>query len=374
MPTEVLKVNPEGNYRKILNRAAELLRSGRLVAFPTETVYGVGARADLPTAMAALREVKGRDGDKPFTLHIGQVDDVHRYVPNLRGMARRLVGKAWPGPLTIVFPVEEPLSAPIIRELGSELVDLLYHDGTIGIRCPADPIAADLLCAVDAPVVAASANRAGQEPPRSAEGVIAELDGAVDLLIDGGQTRYAKASTVVRLRNDAFEILREGVIDERSLRRYGALQILFVCSGNTCRSPMAAALCREILARRLGCSPAALADRGITVSSAGAGSMGGAPASEGAVRAMANRGVDIGEHVARPLDVETINRADRIYCMTQAHVDAVLWLVPSAAERTQLLGGDVEIEDPFGGPDERYEACAVDLQSALERRIEEMLA
>jgi protein-tyrosine phosphatase len=374
MPTEVLKVDPEGNYGEIVQRAAAALRAGRLVAFPTETVYGVGVRADSTEAVAALRAVKGRSESKPFTLHIGRRDEVHRYVPNLRGMARRFVRKAWPGPVTIVFAIDEPRSAPVIQELGAERIGLMYHDGSIGIRCPADPVAADLLIAAGVPVVAASANRAGRPAPRSAAEVVAELNGDVDLLVDSGTSRYATASTVVLLRDDAWQVLREGVIDERTLRRYGALNILFVCTGNTCRSPMAAALCREEIAQRLGCSPQALADRGITVTSAGAAAFDGARVSEGAVRAISRLGLDVADHTSRSLDVETINRADRIYCMTRGHVDAVVSLVPSAEDRTELLGGDNEIEDPIGGTDEHYAFCAADLHAHIQRRVEEMLA
>jgi protein-tyrosine phosphatase len=288
-------------------------------------------------------------------------------------MARRFVRRAWPGPVTIVFPVDEPRDAPVIRDVGSEHIPLMYYDNTIGIRCPDDAIASKLLSDLDAPVVAASANRAGSPPPRSADGVIAELNGAVDVLLDGGVARYAKASTVVRLRPDGFDVLREGVIDERTLRRFAALNVLFVCSGNTCRSPMAAALCRDALARRLGCSVAALADRGITVSSAGATSSGGSPATEAAMAAMSRRGIDISDHVAQPLDAGIIQRADHIYGMTRAHANAVVDLVPSAAARTELLGGDAEIEDPFGGTDEGYEHSVAAIEAALQRRLAELL-
>ena len=374
MAIEVLKIESVGNYRETLRRAAEMLRAGRLVAFPTETVYGVGARGDRREAVAGLRAVKGRSESKPFTLHIGDPQEIHRYVPHMTAFTRRFVRKAWPGPVTLVFPVAEPLEAPAIRDAGAECVDLLYHDRTIGVRCPADNVAADLLIMAAVPIVAASANRADNPPPRSADGVVAELDGDVDLLLDGGTARYAKASTVVRLGADGFEVLRDGVIDERTLRRYAALNILFVCSGNTCRSPMAAAICSHELARRMGCSVGELVDRGVTVSSAGAGSFGGAPASDGATKVLARRSMDLSGHVASGLDVESINRADHIYCMTASHRDAVQALVPSAASRTQLLAGEAEIDDPFGGTDEQYERCATDIQTAVVRRVEEVLA
>jgi protein-tyrosine phosphatase len=227
---------------------------------------------------------------------------------------------------------------------------------------------------VDAPVVAASANRAGAAPPRSAEEAVAALDGEVTLVLDGGMTRYAKASTVVRLEDDGFRVLRAGVIDERFVRRYGSLNIVFVCSGNTCRSPMAEAMLKAMLAERLDCSRDELAARDIYVRSAGAASFGGSPASEGAINAMRRRGLDISRHSAAELNPELIQQADYIFGMTRSHVDAVLSLVPSAADRTALIAEDEEIDDPYGGPDERYEACAATIEKALKRRVQEIMA
>jgi protein-tyrosine phosphatase len=372
MPTEVLRLDPQRDYRAEITRAANLLRDGGLVGFPTETVYGVGARADLPAAIAALREVKGRAETKPFTLHIGRPDDVHQYVPDLTALARRFIRKAWPGPVTLVFSVDDPASTPAVKQFGSSLVERLYFERTLGVRCPDDPIATALLTEAAVPVVAASANRAGNPPPRSAEGVLAELDGAIPLLLDGGWSRYAKPSTVVRLDASGYHVLREGVVDERTLKRYGSLTILFVCSGNTCRSPMAAALCRRLLSDRLGCKPEELERFGVRVTSAGAHGFGGGPASAGAIEALARRGFDLSSHTARALDVDSVQHADHIFGMTHAHVEAVAALVPGAADKTRLLAEDEDINDPYGGPTSAYEECAKRLEAALERRLAEI--
>jgi L-threonylcarbamoyladenylate synthase len=373
MATEIVPIDRTGDYRPQVAQALAVLRAGGLVGFPTETVYGVGARADSADAVARLRDVKSRADTKPFSVHVGRVDQVTRFVPEMGPRIRRLIRKALPGPVTLVFEVADPTQAPVVQEAGPHCVELMYHAGTIGIRCPDDAVAGDLLGDAEFPVVAASANRVNQPPPRSAEGVVAELDGRLDLLLDGGETRYAQASTVVRLRGDAFEVLRAGIIEERTLRRYASLNILFVCSGNTCRSPMAETMCRAALAERLSCSVADLADRDITVQSAGTAGWGGSPASQGAVGAMARRQLDLAGHVAKSLDVETIHQADHIYCMTRSHREAVLALVPSAAERTVLLADDGEIADPFGGSDADYVACAADIDAALRRRMDEML-
>lgn len=369
MPTEVLTCLDTKAYDEVVAKAASLLSAGKLVAIPTETVYGVAARADSVEAIATLKQVKGRDAAKPFSLHIGGPDDVHRYVPELSQTAKRIIRRAWPGPLSVVFPVKSPNDAPIVEELGPEVIDLLYHEQTIGVRCPDHRVAIDVLSRVPHPVVAASANRAGQPPPRDIAGVLAELDGDVALAIDGGTTQYEGPSTVVRLDGDGFEVLREGVVSTRVLKKYMTVNILFVCSGNTCRSPMAEALCRQEIAKGQGCSVDELADRGIYVRSAGASSFGGGPASGGAVQAVKELGANLDDHHAQSLDQVLINSADHIFCMTSGHVEAVKSLVPDVGDKVQLLIEGRDVNDPFGGSAEEYQRCAQQISAAVQERL-----
>lgn len=371
MKTEVVNVRQEEGYVDSIRRAARLLEQGGLVAFPTETVYGIGANAADPTAIDRLRNLKERPEAKPFTLHIPGRSRLEWYVPSLSGTARRLVNKAWPGPLTVVFPVERPEAAPIASRLPAGRTDLLYHERTIGVRCPDDSVAVDLLASTDAPVVAASANAAGNPAPVNADEVLAELDGRIDLVLDGGTTRYARASTVVRVTEDGCEVLREGVYDERMIRRFLSVSYLFVCTGNTCRSPMAAALCRRLLAEKLGVTVEGLEKRGYTVHSAGVFARAGGRVSEGAVSALLSLGIDLSAHRTQPLTVEQVHAADRVFAMCREHRDAVVRMVPSAAEKTVLLDAEGDIDDPIGAGDDVYRACASRIESALRRRLEE---
>lgn len=372
MPTEVLTCSDSKAYEGIVAKAAALLSAGELVAIPTETVYGVAARADSADAISALKRVKGRDASKPFSLHIAGPDDVHRYVPELSQVAKRIIRRAWPGPLSVVFPVESPQDAQIVSELGPEVVNLLYHERTIGVRCPDHRVAIDVLSRVPHPVVAASANRAGQPPPRDIEGVLAELDGDLALAIDGGTTQFEGPSTVVRLDKNGFEVLREGVVSPRVLKKYMTVNLLFVCSGNTCRSPMAEALCRFEIAKAQGCSVDELADRGIFVRSAGASSFGGGPASGGAVQAVKELGADLSGHCAQSLDQALINTADHVFCMTSGHLEAVKSMVPDVGDKVQLLIEGRDVNDPFGGSAEEYKRCASEIHAAVQQRLKEI--
>ncbi len=377
MSPRVIKVDPASDCTDAVREAVEALAAGGLVIFPTETVYGLGARADRPQAVQRLREFKSRHDRKPFTIHVGRKEDAAKYAGPLTGVAARMISKGWPGPLTLIIPVADLAvrhrhlaggdtgwkPAPEVAACTAEI----YHDNAVGLRCPDDPVASRLLREVDAPVVATSANRAGEPAPRCVEEAPVE---AGDLVLDAGPARYARPSTIARLNGSTFEVVREGVYDLRTLQRLASLNILFVCSGNTCRSPMAAAFCKRHLAQRLGCSPEHLHDHHVYVDSAGAFGYNGGSASSGAVAVMARCRMDLSTHQSRPLTVEGIRSADHIFVMTRSHREAVIDLQPSAAGRVELLLGDRELADPFGGSEATYEECAKAIDAALPKRLE----
>ena len=372
--TEVVQIDPGVDYSETIRQAADILRRGGLVVFPTETVYGVGARADMPRAVDRLRAVKDRHDEQPFTVHIGRKDDVHRFVPDLRGMGRRLVDKGWPGPLTLIFSVDDPASAPAVADLeeGLEAASAMYADGAVGLRCPDDSTAADLLSMVEAPVVAASANRRGQRPPANAARALAELDGLVDLVLDGGTARYAKASTIVRVNGDSYEMVREGVYDERTLRRLASVNVLMVCTGNTCRSPMAEALFRKLAAERLAVRVDELEDRGVQVRSAGTFGGSGAGASPEAVEVMRRYGLDISGHRSQALTADLVRQADHVLTMTTSHLRTVVQMVPEAERYCRVIG-DHDVADPIGQSVETYARCAAEIESALREGLSGIL-
>ncbi len=372
MVTTVIKSDPQVPCTDAVREASEVLRGGGLVAFPTETVYGLGARADHPGAMERLRAVKSREGGKAFTVHIASREDAKQFVPQLTGMAARLARKGWPGPITLILDVEHPESSPIMKGRNGAVAAAIYYDNTIGLRCPDDPLAQGMLRTVEAPVVAASANPAGEPAPLSGEDVLKRLDGAIDLVVDAGRTKYAKPSTIVRVTDRSFEVIREGVYDSGSIARLSTVRILFVCSGNTCRSPMAAHWARHMLAERLGCRPEDLSDRGVTVVSAGtSGGIGGA--SPFAAEVMAKRGVDLSGHTSTALNSEMIHQADYVFAMTRAHRDAILRMSPMSESKVRLLLDDDDVSDPMGGTSEDYERGALTIERGLRARLQEVV-
>ncbi|MEJ5977090.1 L-threonylcarbamoyladenylate synthase [Novosphingobium sp. PS1R-30] len=202
-PTPIRQADAAG-----IASAAEALRAGGLVALPTETVYGLAARADSDRAVAAIYRAKGRPDFNPLIVHVLDLAEAERLAV-LDERAQRLAEAFWPGPLTLVLPrrAEAPLAAAVTAGLA-----------TVALRCPAHPIMRAVLAAAGLPLAAPSANRSGAVSPTRAEHVAASLAGKVDLVIDGGACEAGIESTIVALRGDGgWQALRPGPIAQAQI-------------------------------------------------------------------------------------------------------------------------------------------------------------
>ena len=191
-----------------LQRAAEILREGGLVAFPTETVYGLGARADEAGAVAKIFAAKGRPADHPLIVHLPAAEAIDAWARDVPETARRLAERFWPGPLTL-----------ILRRAPGVLDAVTGGQDTVGLRVPGNPVARGLLQAAGLGVAAPSANRFGRISPTTAEHVITELEGRVDAVVDGGPCDVGVESTIVDLSGEAPRLLRPGGITAEALQQ-----------------------------------------------------------------------------------------------------------------------------------------------------------
>jgi L-threonylcarbamoyladenylate synthase len=187
--------------------AAQIIRSGGLVAFPTETVYGLGADVFNEAAVAKIFEAKRRPPDNPLIAHVEETAQIDSLVVNISASARRLIDAFFPGPLTLVFRKRE--NVPLIATAGLE---------TLGVRMPSLPMAHEFLVACETPVVAPSANLSSRPSPTTWQAVHEDLDGRIDCILQGDQTKIGLESTVVDCVSELPVILRKGAVSLEQLR------------------------------------------------------------------------------------------------------------------------------------------------------------
>ena len=205
--TAVVRVDPERPNQEDISRAAECLRRGGLVAFPTETVYGLGVYALDRAAVRRLFEAKGRPVNDPLIIHVSAFDQVAPLVVALPEQAAPLAARFWPGPLTLVM-----------RRAPSVPLEVTAGLDTVAVRVPAHPVARALLLTASLPVAAPSANLFSRPSPTRASHVLDDLDGLIDMVVDGGPTPVGVESTVLDVTVDPPAVLRPGAISVELLR------------------------------------------------------------------------------------------------------------------------------------------------------------
>jgi protein-tyrosine phosphatase len=301
--------------RELARHVARSLSAGWLIALPTDTAYVLAAWSRSVPAVSRLRELSPA---RPELAVPGAA--AARDWARLNAPARRLA-RAWPGPLTL--SCAEGLAEGLGSCLPPDAREAACAGGELHLRAPGHEAPLEVLRWLPGPLLLAPIAANGAEAT-TAQQVIAALGDRVELVLDDGPARLRHQSTVVRIAGEGWTVARAGALDEGQLRQLLARRVVFVCTGNTCRSPLAEAICKQQLAARLGCPVEELPARGYLVQSAGLAAGTGMPAAEEAVLvAEALGAADLRDHQSQPLTPELLRAADLILAMTHGHLAAL---------------------------------------------------
>jgi len=369
MPPAQIELRRTDDFRDAVHRAVQALAEGGLVAFPTETVYVLAANGLSEQGVARLLAATGRGPEQPLTLAIKGDTETRDYVPHAPPLAERLARRCWPGPVTLVFDDNHPES--LLLRLPPTARQAVCPHETVALRCPAHECILEVMRLAVGPLLLAGARPLGGQSATTVEDVLAHFSEQLRLVLDDGACQFSQPATVAHVQGAGLKILRPGVVSESTLRYLSSYMVLMVCTGNTCRSPMGEVMLKQHLAKRLGCHPGELEERGVYISSAGIAAMAGGRATPEAAETMLKRGLDLSGHESQPLSDRLVRHADTIIVMTRSHQDAIIVQWPEAAPRVRTLradGGDVA--DPIGGPLETYIRCAEQIDAELDRLVD----
>jgi protein-tyrosine-phosphatase/tRNA A37 threonylcarbamoyladenosine synthetase subunit TsaC/SUA5/YrdC len=357
---------PQGETQDAVARAVEHLRAGRLVAFPTESVYEVAGLALAPQAVTQLQRLAGPE-DR-LTLVLGHAIQTYDWFPYFRGAGVRLARRFWPGPLVLVGGA--CLKLGLAQRLPLAIRRILAPDEQVALRFPDHAALRLAALQIGLPLVTAATDWTSSEQVIQAVAVKG-MPAEVALVLQDGQTYFGQRASVVRVHGKEWTLERPGGLPVGEIEATAPCHIVFVCTGNTCRSPLAAGLLVKLLADRLGCGPADLPAHGFCVHSAGLAAMMGAEATPEAVMVAREFGADLGGHRSQLLTMEILAQADYLFAMTRSHLRVLEDVRGTVAPRLLSPSGQ-EVFDPIGGDADLYRACARQIQCCLQELLPEL--
>lgn len=355
--------------RDVIHMAVQAVTEGHIVAVPGDCSYLLVGSGLKQNAISKLSQIASKDPHSHgLTLMLRHAKELLDYFPNLPPSLQRFATKVWPGPLTL--EIEDSHDSSLFRCIPAEVTELIRQPNRkFRVSLPSHAIFQQMSRLLVGPLVAAPAISTSGKLAREAYEVLGDSH---SILINDGETSEIGLPTLVEFENNLATVTREGIVAKEYLKGLSRVTFLFVCTGNTCRSPMAQAMMNLKIKQKFadhfpnGSIP-------IVAYSAGVAAYSGDPASNGAKQAIQKYGTDLENHGSCQLSQEMADQADIILTMGSRHRQVIASQWPQVASKVHLIspqGG--EISDPFGGPLEAYEKCASQLDAHTDYWIDQI--
>jgi protein-tyrosine phosphatase len=357
MPT-VLDWSPTVDPSELVRVIREAVAAGSPVVLPGDCGYVVIINPSNPKAVGQLASLAKVS---PPAVLAWSADDPAGLGLRVSVVGKRLMFRAWPAPLLVAVAGKPDWPS----EWSADVRKALSAVGPVRFRDPDHPLFDTIIPALELPALVVDTFLP------TAEAALDLVNDPDAVAVSVGEVRIEGKPTILTLTGPRYQINEPGLIPADELEKFAARLVLFVCTGNTCRSPLAEGLAKKMLADRLGCTPDDLPRRGLWMLSAGVSAYGDSPAAEESVAVAAEFGVDLREHQSRPVNQQLLAAADDVITMTRGHAQALASRFPGVGPLPRLLCYDTDLEDPIGSGLDVYRTCAQTIATHLERFLSE---